>query len=450
MEGGSDRYLSQRNGIYFYKRRVPLRVASLDDREPIIRTSLKTRDLAKARVLRDGYERADEDFWGALLSSDSVDAAKLRYRSAVKRVEALGYTYRTTMEIFQNASWAELVDRLRTLMDVKPNSPASNALLGTVERPGVLLTEAFQVYVNEIAASEIVGHSPDQKRNWLKVKTRAINNFVRLVGDKPIADITRDDALVVFKFWKKKIAPTDEGEEPTHSPSSGNRDLGNLRKLYEEYHKHVGVEVAKNPFAGLRFADDDDYSRPPFPVEWIVEKILAPGALASLNEEARGILLAMIETGARPSEIANLPPHHIHLDDKPPFIAIQNARGKKGRRKTKTKSSVRKIPLVGVALEVFKKHPDGFPRYRDKGSSLSATLMKHFKNNHMLPTEEHVIYSLRHSFEDRMTEGDIDTEVRMVLMGHVSARPKYGMKGTLGWQHAKLLAIALPFDPSIV
>jgi hypothetical protein len=33
----------------------------------------------------------------------------------------------------------------------------------------------------------------------------------------------------------------------------------------------------------------------------------------------------------------------------------------------KTDDSRRDIPLVGVALKVMRKHPEGFPRYRDKG-----------------------------------------------------------------------------------
>ncbi|MBP2445082.1 DUF6538 domain-containing protein [Rhizobium leguminosarum] len=98
IDSGNDRYLTRRNGVYCYKRRVPTLLSDLDDRAPIIRTSLKTCDLAKARVLRDGYERADDDFWGALLTSDSAEAARQRYQLAVRRVAALGFTYQTTME----------------------------------------------------------------------------------------------------------------------------------------------------------------------------------------------------------------------------------------------------------------------------------------------------------------------------------------------------------------
>jgi hypothetical protein len=45
----------------------------------------------------------------------------------------------------------------------------------------------------------------------------------------------------------------------------------------------------------------------------------------------------------------------------------------------KTDDSRRDIPLVGVALKVMRKHPDGFLRYRDKADSLSALVNKAFE-----------------------------------------------------------------------
>ena len=42
--------------------------------------------------------------------------------------------------------------------------------------------------------------------------------------------------------------------------------------------------------------------------------------------------------------------------------------------------------------------PDGFSRYRDKSSNLSATLNKYLLENGLRPTKNHTVYSLRHSF----------------------------------------------------
>jgi len=41
------------------------------------------------------------------------------------------------------------------------------------------------------------------------------------------------------------------------------------------------------PFAGLSFHEGKKATRAPFSKKWIIEKILAPGALAKLNTEAR-------------------------------------------------------------------------------------------------------------------------------------------------------------------
>ncbi|MET4691922.1 DUF6538 domain-containing protein [Sinorhizobium fredii] len=446
-----DRYLTRRNGVYFYKRRVPKVVEALDERQPIVRTSLRTRDLAKARALRDGYERADDELWGALLCADSAEAARRRYDAAVRRVAALGFTYRTTMEILQGESGAQIVERLRALLEHRPNSPETNAVLGVVDRPAATLSEAFRLYTDKIAAPELRTKSQEQRDAWLKVKRRALNNFIELVGDKPIGEVTREDALRFYDLWADRIAPADL-RRTTHSASSGNRDIGNMRVLYREYHEHLQIRGVENPFDGLSF--DEKFKkqriRPPFPVEWIRERILAPGALATLNGDARGIVLAMVETGARPSELANLEPENIHLGGPVPYIAIETRKDRKNPREVKTESSLREIPLVGAALAVFRKHPEGFPRYRDRGTALSAVLNKHFKTAKLFPTPKHKIYSLRHSFEDRMKVGGVDAELRTILMGHTSDRPEYGQGGSPEWQRDQLLRIALPFDPAVV
>jgi hypothetical protein len=50
----------------------------------------------------------------------------------------------------------------------------------------------------------------------------------------------------------------------------------------------------------------------------------------------------------------------------------------------------------------LKLHPEGFPRYRDKGGALSAVVNKYLRDNDLRPDENQTIYSLRHSFKDRL------------------------------------------------
>jgi len=443
-----DRYLFQRKGNYHYKRRIPSSVAELDERAPVIRQSLKTDDLAIARAKRDALEAADDALWASILLDQPQDPARARYQAAMRRVEALGYTYRTSHQLAQNGLIDEIIDRFRAIDETRTPVATAEALAGMVEAPPVTVTEAFEIYVDEIVSHEHVGKSANQKAQWKKVKQRAVNNFVALCGDKAMHEITRDDAMKIYRHWLERIVPK-EGR-PTHSASSGNRDIGNMRVLYESYFKHIGDEDRKNPFNGLSFSVKKKRTRPPFPTEWITGTIMKRGNLASLNEEARGIVLAIIETGARPSEIANLSESAIRVDHPVPHIAIEPRIDPDDPREIKTTSSERQVPLIGVALEVFKRHKKGFPRYRNREGELSGTLNNYFKDNKLFPTSQHKIYSFRHAFEDRMKEGGLDEELRRILMGHAIDRPRYGSGGSLKWRQTELKRIELPFDPSIV
>lgn len=446
-----DRFLARRQSAYHYKRRVPAIVAHLDTRAPIVRLSLKTDDLALARRKRDMLEEADNALWAALIADNDVDPARRRYEAAVKRVEALGFTFHASGELERVARFEDLARRLEeTLAAGRREDEIGPPLLGAVDVPKTTIRKAFDLYVDEIVADELVAKSKGQREQWRKVKLRAVSNFIALVADKPMEDITVDDAKKVYLYWLKRIAPK-EGEGPaTASASSGNRDLGNLRVLYEAYFKYQGDMRRPNPFDGLGFSAKKKRSRPPVPTEWIRDRILKPGALASLNEEARGILLIMIETGARPSEIANLDGKTIRLGGKVPHLAIEPREDPDDPREIKTESSRRMVPLVGVALAAAERNPNGFPRYRDRENDLSATLNKYLRTNGLLPSGGHKLYSFRHSFEDRMKEGGLDEELRRILMGHTIDRPHYGSGGSLTWRRDQMLRIVLPFDPSIV
>jgi integrase len=43
-----------------------------------------------------------------------------------------------------------------------------------------------------------------------------------------------------------------------------------------------------------------------------------------------------------------------------------------------------------------------------------------------METPDHVAYSLRHSFEDRLRNAEIDERLRSELFGHAYKREKYG------------------------
>jgi len=221
-----------------------------------------------------------------------------------------------------------------------------------------------------------------------------------------MAEIDRHDGQAFYEWWSARVDPKD-GSKP-RSGNSGNKDLTNLRILFRSYWSYEGDPKRDNPFEGLRFKNVVYKDIPPFSVDWLQNRILAKDALKSLNEDARLIVYALIETGCRPSEIANLRKEHIILDADVPHLKIRPT----VNRKLKSKSASRDIPLLDVSLEAMRQRPNDFQRYRDKGSLLSQTLMKRFKADGLFESPDHRIYSIRHAFEKRMLEADIDYGLR--------------------------------------
>lgn len=441
-----DRYLEKRSdGGYRYQRFVPGRFQALDGRR-IIRLSLHTDDLAEARLRRDAQEEADNQYWQSLAADDDgVAAARARYDAATARARAMGFAYRDASDLAASAHYSAVVRRVERLEAAGGlSAPALDriAALGTAPAPEaakVTVSRAFAVYFDDIEAGQKVSKSPAQYRNWRKVKERARKNFIEVVGDKAIDEITREDAQTFYRHWQGRIAAREV------TANSAARDFGNIRVLFASYMRWTGRRDAQNPFSDMHFTAEYTKSRPPFETDHIRKHFLKPGPITLLNAEARAIFLVLIETGCRPSEIANLRAGSIRLDARVPHLSIEPERG----LEIKTRTSIRKIPLVGVALEAMRRHPAGFPRYFDKPDVVSATLMKWLRNNKLQPTPAHKIYSVRHSFKKRAQEGGLSDMLIDTLMGHADQKPVYGDGGSLEWRRAELAKIALPFDKAI-
>ena len=422
-----NQYLQKRGDRWHYVRRVPTQYQAVDKRDTV-RKSLKTESLELARERRDNLVIADDEYWAAISQNNGNEfSEKLKeetnriavqlYNQAKATAMAYGFQYKP-INMIATSQTSNIMERLTALESESnrrniPDKLVVDALLGTVERPKVTVSQAFEIYCNEIAASEQIGKSESQKRDWKKVKARAVNNFINLTGDIPMSEITREHAKRFHLWWARRIMP-DDPEVRALTANSGNRDMGNIRKLYRQYWEYEGEEGRINPFRNLRFKDDGGRKRPHFSDEWVRNKILVPGVFDGLNTDATLIVYALIETGCRPSEIANILPENIFLDVEIPYIRIREA----PNRRIKSKASTRDIPLVGVSLQAMQRAPNGFSHYRDKSALLSASLMKAFKSRGLFPSKEYGIYSFRHSFEERMLVAGIDYGLRCILMGH--------------------------------
>jgi len=355
------------------------------------------------------------EVWEAKLSGDTSEAEE-RLAAAERLAKVRGYRYLPAPKVAE-LPLSNLMSRVEKVKTLNTAQDAA-ALLGGVAPPAITITRALELYWH-LARDRVLGKSEDQRRRWENPRKKAIRNLAEVIGNKPIAEITGDDMLEFRDWWLDRI------EIEGLTGNSGNKDLSHLGDVLKTVNskKRLGLTL---PLDGLSITQKDAGTRPPFSRKWIKEQLLAPGALDGLNDQARAILLCMVNTGMRPSELAGLSAREIRLDHAVPHLAIEGI-----DRQLKSANARRTVPLIGVSLHAIEAFPAGFDRYRGSSASLSGTINKYLRENGLLESPAHSLYGLRHSFEDRMLAAKIDERIRRDLMGHALGRERYGLGASL-------------------
>ncbi len=427
-------FLTRRGSTWHFVRRVPSEFAALD-RRGIVRHSTRIK-VADDRLGRRASRVADqlnhqlECFWKELVGGQSK-ADSNRYEQARRHARSLGYDYLPHSELLDLPQEKRL-ERLETLVakGLTHDPAARMALLGTAERPSFNLSRLFEEY-EAATKDEVRDLSPDQLRIWRNGRIRAVAQFVQVIGDKPVTELTDADAIDYTEWWRARVV------DDKVAAKSANKDIGQISRMLKDISIRRRLNLPEI-FKGLRLRGEVEKSRLPYDPEFIQSRFLG-GALEGLNEEARFVLYVMIETGLRPSEIVNLQEKTIILDAAIPHVRIQ-ADG----RRLKTGDSEREIPLVGVALQALTVRPRGFPKYHDNATTLSATVNKFMAENGLRPSCDHSVYSLRHSFKDRLVAIEAPDSLIDNLMGHKTYKPKYGRGPSLELKLKFLERIAFP------
>lgn len=427
-------YLTKRDGFWHFVRRVPEAFKALDKRGIVKQsTDIRVADDPLRKRAREASRKINaqlEAYWRGMVDGQSAEAQR-RYDAARARARSLGFDYASADEIAGMRRISEILSRMEALMRKgDPNSEQDMAAaFGGEAPPSLMLSGLFDVFEG-LSAGSMGDLSPDQKRKWANPKKRALANLIEVVGDKEIGAVTRNDALDFREWWTKRVLQEDMEID------TANKDIGHISKMFRtvETCRRLGLAPV---FQDLRIEGGVTESRFPFAPSFVQDRLLMTGALDGLNEEARRVLYLMVETGLRLSECANLTEKTIILNHAVPHVQVRPD----GRR-MKTTQSNRDIPLVGVALMAMQAQPGGFPRYRDKAGSLSATVNKFLLENGMRPKEDQTAYSLRHTFEDRLTAVEAPEKMIAGFMGHKHNRPKYGSGPTLEHKREWLQRIA--------
>jgi len=203
-----DRYLLKRADSWHYNRRTPKRYAHIENRT-VIRASLRTKSIDVARMRRDAFEAADDAYWQALsieaaatggVSIAATQVAEKRHKAASERALALGFAYTPADILASHTSTNEILERLKVLegragkSEVAPEKDA-DALLGTVQKPKRLkkrVSQAFALFIKEIAFDELRNKSDKQRYSWEKTKRTSVEYFIEFAGDQYMEEISRD------------------------------------------------------------------------------------------------------------------------------------------------------------------------------------------------------------------------------------------------------------------
>ena len=419
-------YLTRRGNVWQYRRRVP---ASLAARlaKPEIRITVRTRDRIEAQTVAAQISASLEAEWQRLLTGTTSETAATNFERVLADAQALGVTYLPANEI-ATSRLEDLLARIERVAlpvpavtgahSAEPDPRVVRAVLGGAGKPELKLSNLAETY-QKLAADQAIGKSERQIVRWRATQERAIETLIARIGDKRLVDITRDDALDFRDWWISRI------KTQGYNKNSANRNFGCLSAMMRTVNDAYRLNLAL-PFKGVRVAGDKHARRLAYDPEFVRQHFLAAPQIGALNLEASAIVRMVALTGMRPSEIVTLEAHRIRLDDDVPHLQVRP-----DARQLKTGASERDMPLVGLAFEIMRNYRDGFPRYRASADAFSAIANKCLTSAGLRPDKGLTVYSLRHTFKDRLIALGVPDRIQDELMGHTLRGMPYGNGSTL-------------------
>lgn len=426
------------DGFWYLIRRVPLSYIRFDARK-IVRISTGIRIVDDPRAVTASVEvaRLDQElqrYWSDLAEGRDPRLVD-RARRAAATAGKYGLQY-VELSQLERGPIEDLVQRLRVLETLTSAQMAevAPAVMGEFPAPppagSVMVSDLAKVY-GQIYAAANARKSPEQLEKWRVPRENGVDLFLKVIkGDKPVASLTSDDATSFLDHWNARVLAGEVEIE------TANKNIGRIAAMVREVCRFKKLRV-QDVFAQTRIKGGTKKSRVAFDAGYVQDVLLADGAMDGLNDEARAIFYVVAETGMRPSEVAGLGSTTIRLHHAIPHVEVRPI-----GRQLKNSNSERDVPLVGVALEVMKQFPDGFPYYRNRTATLSGTVNKFLRENDYLKVEGQTFYSLRHTFKDRLRDAKVDKEMRDMLMGHATDTEEYGRGFLLDMKREALLPLA--------
>ena len=444
-----------KTGIIQYRRRVPKDLAAALGRGEIVR-SLGTRDLTEAvRRAKEVHKEWEKKLAALRKQGEPRDLTDLElYRQTVDWLTLDGTVpaepQTKAEEIGRSVGIDLILGRYERKLGREPEPKELlkedlfkvKALAGTLEEPPATIRDALRIYVKDKGTGR---RNEAEQLRFVRERERAIIALVDTIGNKPIRDVTRDDAR---RFREAMV-------EKLNTPGTVNNYIKHCRTIFG--HAIRELELARaNPFEKLQLEDPESArdKRDSF-TDAELKQLVKAARTMKLRDDMRHILLMLADTGARLNEIVGLERGDIVLDDPVPHVLIRP----NSIRLLKTDSSKRRVPLIGVALEAAReavgamRQQEGqlavFPAYTGGrgNTNASGALMRFLRERAKITDPKLTIHSLRHTFKDRMRNAGVPEDVRDYLQGHTTGRvsEQYGEGPGLEYLAGQLAKVA-PID----
>lgn len=279
---------------------------------------------------------------------------------------------------------------------------------GRLSRPAPTVEDAKRLYVGERVKGDINERTKEQRVERISAHMKAAG----MGGERLLTGLRREDARNVRDYMLRDLGMT---------PATARRYLNDIRAMIGFGMWAHDLPEDANPFLGVSIKEEIRAveQRQPIPEDVLpaIRERIENHAGTDLWQTWR----IMEGTGCRLGEVTGLLVSDLHLDHVIPHISLVFH----PHRRLKNQSSIRKVPLVGEALEAAKEarkaagdSPHLFARYgRPRGAdAASAILMKHLRA--VTDDPKIVNHSLRHTMEDRMTLARVDEFDRALVLGH--------------------------------
>ncbi|PCJ99968.1 MAG: hypothetical protein COA45_03910 [Zetaproteobacteria bacterium] len=414
-------YICKRGKWFHYQRRTPKKFNE-HFKQNHIQIALDTDSEIEAKARAKEFTRFLDDYLADIaVNGDDTDQKK--YNIGLKTLRMCGFKYKTSTEIVTSKDKQDFINRINSAVKA-PGVDNKKAITGLIKKPDLLIGNSLEAVI-EHEKLKLAKKTPDEVRKWKNPRIKAISNFVAVCGDIAVENIDRSDTLEFRRWWTDRIIH----EELT--ANSANKDFGYVKKAMRIASDNNMLDMPiEDLFKEINLKEGVKKERHPFPTDYI-ENTLFQHKYKCESEELRLFIFVMADTGCRVSELTGLDAlgGDIILDTDIPYIKIRTNK----YRGLKTAPSKRDIPLVGSALYAFeelarinKSVGGGFKEYLGRADGLSATLNKYMVENNLRYGENTTLYSLRHSFEDRLQAVEPPEKVHCSVFGHKYDRQRYG------------------------